>query len=223
MKKQYWIPALIAAVIFVAAIGAGMYFIGKSQAEIPYYHETESIPEDEPADEVVEEENFKLEIRYLKEVIAPASDLVTTRYYYKDADTFESYKEINGFKIPLTTDKVVFTYEGTVSLGLDFSKIVFLVDERNKKITVDLPEIKVVANEIDFDSFVYYEVRNSIFTEQTMEVTTDLMAVLQEKAKNRVMNDQELLDSVRDNAESLIRGLLNSAEFSRDYKVDFKE
>ena len=37
------------------------------------------------------------------------------------------------------------------------------------------------------------------------------------------MNDQELLDSVRDNAESLIRGLLNSAEFSRDYKVDFKE
>ena len=183
MKKQYFIPAVIAGVILIVALAVGMYFIGKNQAQTPPNQATESIREDEPADEVVEEENFKLEIRYLKEVIAPASDLVTTRYYYKDADTFESYKEINGFKIPLTTDKVVFTYEGTVSLGLDFGKIVFLVNEPNKKITVDLPEIKVVANEIDFDSFVYYEVRNSIFTEQTMEVTTDLMAVFPGKSE----------------------------------------
>ena len=183
MKKQYFIPAVIAGVILIVALAVGMYFIGKNQAQTPPNQATESIRKDEPADEVVEEENFKLEIRYLKEVIAPASDLVTTRYYYKDADTFESYKEINGFKIPLTTDKVVFTYEGTVSLGLDFGKIVFLVNEPNKKITVDLPEIKVVANEIDFDSFVYYEVRNSIFTEQTMEVTTDLMAVFPGKSE----------------------------------------
>ena len=78
MKKQYFIPAVIAGVILIVALAVGMYFIGKNQAEIPYYHETESIPEDEPADEVVEEENFKLEIRYLKAVIAPASDLGTT-------------------------------------------------------------------------------------------------------------------------------------------------
>ena len=223
MKKEYWIAIIVTICVVMAGVAIGTYFIGRNQSEPVNHHKNESVDLEEPADEVVEEQNAKLEIRYLKEVIAPASDLVTTRYYYKDADSFQSYKEINGFKIPLTTDEVVFTYEGTVSLGIDFSKIVFLVDEKDKKITVDLPEVKIVANEIDFHSFVYYEIKNSIFTEQTMEVTTDLLAVLQEKTANRVMNDQELLDSVRDNAENLIRGLLNSAEYSSGYEVVFKE
>ena len=223
MKKEYWIAIIVTICVVMAGVAVGTFFIGRNQAEPVSHHNSESVDLEEPADEVIEEQNSKLEIRYLKEVIAPASDLVTTRYYYKDADSFQSYKEINGFKIPLTTDEVVFTYEGTVSLGIDFGKIVFLVDEKDKKITVDLSEVKIVANEIDFNSFVYYEIKNSIFTEQTMEVTTDLLAVLQEKTANRVMNDKELLDSVRDNAENLIRGLLNSAEYSSGYEVVFKE
>ena len=221
MKKEYIIIIVAVSVLLVAMI-VGAFFWGQSLAPTVVKHDVEYVQADEPADEYIEEEDYTLEIRYLEEVIAPASDLVTTRFYYKDADTYESYKEFKGFKIPLTTDQVVFTYEGTVSLGFDFSAITYRIDEANKKIYIKLPAVKIIANEIEFDSFTYYEVKNSIFTEQTMEITTDIMAVLQEKTEQRVMNDQELLDSVRDNAENLIRGLLKAAEHTSEYKVEFE-
>ena len=57
MKKEYLIPAVTAAAILIVALAVGMYFIGKNQAETPHYQETESIRKDEPADEVVEDED----------------------------------------------------------------------------------------------------------------------------------------------------------------------
>ena len=69
-------------------------------------------------------------MKTIEEILQPAGDLITQRYYYTDMDTFESYKELLGAKIPLTTDKVVFTYKGAISAGIVLSKVEFEVNER---------------------------------------------------------------------------------------------
>lgn len=95
----------------------------------------------------------KLEIETIEEIVKPAGDLVTQRYFYTDVDTYENYKEILGAKVPLTTDKTVFSYRGTVSVGIVLSQVKFEVDELNNRILITLPPVFIVSNEIDPDSF----------------------------------------------------------------------
>ena len=73
-------------------------------------------------------------ISYLKESIKSASDLITTRYFYKDANTYKNTKTFFDHEVPFTTDETVYTYEGTVSLGIDISQISFSVDNTKLKL-----------------------------------------------------------------------------------------
>ena len=73
------------------------------------------------ADSIIEEDNYILTISTVEKIIKPASDLITSKYIYKDADSYENYKNLFGKRVPFTTDKVVFTYKGTVSVGIDLS------------------------------------------------------------------------------------------------------
>lgn len=55
----------------------------------------------------IEEETATLTISNVEELLKPASDLLSQKYYYTDTGTYESSLEAFGQKIPLTTDKVV--------------------------------------------------------------------------------------------------------------------
>ena len=88
----------------------------------------------------------------VEQALEPVSELITMNYRYKDVGSYTSYKTwFDDEKIPFTTDYQLFTYTGTVKLGYDFSKVTYSVDNENKKITVTLPEVEVIANEIDHD------------------------------------------------------------------------
>lgn len=131
-------------------------------------------------DSADEHEIATVTISYLEELTRDASDLVTTRYIYKDADVYNNTKHWGNMALPLTTTEYVYTYEGTISLGIDMSEIRYSVDDAQNQIVVELPEIKIVANEIDADSFAYVSSKNSIFNETQMEDITDLIAGLKE-------------------------------------------
>ncbi|MDD6691646.1 MAG: DUF4230 domain-containing protein [Lachnospiraceae bacterium] len=179
------------------------------------------------ADTVVEvETNNKAKkadvtISYLQELTKTASDLVTTKYYYKDANTYSSSKQIFNHKVPLTTDEFVYTYEGKISLGIDVSEIKFNVDNANKKIEIDMPDIKIIANEIDEKSFDIIDSKNSIFNETDLSDTTSLLATLKEQKADKVMNDQELLDDANNRSEEVIRDLIEHSDLAAGYQITF--
>lgn len=169
-----------------------------------------------------ENEKAVVTISYLQELTQDASDLVTTRYFYKDADTYSNTRQICNKNVPLTTTEYVYTYEGTISLGIDMSQIGFSVDNTKKEIEVSLPDIKIIANEIDADSFTYVSSKKSVFNDTDMEDITDLIAGLKTAKAEKVMADEDLLDDAESRAQTVVRDLIIKSDLAAEYKVTFR-
>ena len=168
------------------------------------------------------DEKVVLDIKTIEEVVKPAGDLVSQRYYYTDVDTFENYKELLGAKIPLTTDKVVFTYKGVISAGIVLSRVEFEVDNEAKKILITLPPVLILSHEIDEDGFSAYEIKNSIFTETKIAEYSALMGSLKNKKAEELMKNEEFMTSTREEAKNVIASFLHAASVSSDYAIEFK-
>lgn len=177
---------------------------------------------------IVEEEDefvgdqYLLTISTVEEIIKPASDLITSRYIYKDADTYENYKELFGKKVPFTTDKVVFTYRGTVSVGIDLSDVYFDIKNNEKIIIITLPEQVIKSNEIDDSSFEYPFTADSFFNNTEMGDFTDLLATLKDRKAAEVKNDTDFMYAARQNTENVLRKFITAADVTKEYRVDFQ-
>lgn len=174
------------------------------------------------ADATIADETSLLTISTVEEIVERAGDLVTTRYSYKDADSSENYKEIKGIKLPFTSNKVVFTYCGTVGLGMNLNDVEYTIDNEARSIEITLPEIGIVFNEIDYGSFeVPYESK-PLFNRNDLKDYTEMIDTLQEKKAETVMNDEELITTATKNAQDTIKGFLLSADATKDYDVSFR-
>lgn len=214
MKK---IVNRILALVFVAIIGFGAGFytcITKPWEKIERIITM--------ADITIVEDNYMLTISTVEKIIKPASDLITSKYIYKDADTYENYKQLFGEKVPFTTDTVVFTYKGTVSVGIDLSEVKYVIDNEKETISIKLPEIRIKSNEIDDSSFEYPFEANSIFNTTGMSDYTELLATLKEKKEEEVKSDTEFMDTARQNTENVLKEFLTASDVTKDYTVIFE-
>lgn len=173
-------------------------------------------------DDTILENNYKLTISTVEKIVKPASDLITSKYIYKDADTYENYKQLFGKKVPFTTDKVVFTYKGTVSVGIDLSEVKYDIDNENKTIGIKLPEIEILSNEIDGSSFEYPLESDSVFNSTGMSDYTELLVILKEKKAEEVKSDTEFMDTARQNTENVLEDFLTVSDATEDYTVIFE-
>lgn len=174
------------------------------------------------ADKVIEEGNYILTISTIEEIVKPAADLITTKYIYKDADTNKDYKSFFGKNTPGTKSEVVFTYSGTISVGVDLSKVKYDIDNENKTINVSIPDVIIMTNEIDSSSFKYYTVSESIFNPYNMGKSTDLIAKLKSVKEEQIKNDKEFMDEARKNTQNVLKEFLTNANATKDYTVIFK-
>ena len=110
-----------------------------------------------PVVETKEEQNIVV----LEKTLKSAGDLVTQKYIYTDAFSDEQSKKLL-VDLPFTTKRVAFTYRGTIYAGYDLTEVEPYIDEENKQIIVPLPEFKIVANEVDPDSYEYIIQEDSI-------------------------------------------------------------
>ena len=161
-------------------------------------------------------------ISYLKESIKSASDLITTRYFYKDANTYKNTKTFFDHEVPFTTDETVYTYEGTVSLGIDISQISFSVDNTAKTIMVSMPDVKIIANEIDEDSFQFITAKDSIFNNTDMQDYTKLIGELKKKKSEEVMERKDLIEDTKQKSQTVIANLIKHTALASDYTVTFE-
>lgn len=174
------------------------------------------------AGDTVVEDKYTLTISTLEEVVQPASDLITSRYNYKDADTYENYKQLFGKKVPLTTDKVVFIYKGIVSVGIDLAEVQYNIDNENGIINIKLPDVGIITNEIDNSSFEFPFESDSVFNNTGMSDYTELLATLKEQKAEEVTNNTEFMDEARQNTENVLESFLTVSDATKDYKVIFE-
>lgn len=173
-------------------------------------------------DQKISKENYLLAISTVEKSIKLSNDLITSKYVYKDANTYENYKQFFGKRVPFTTDKVVFTYKGVVSVGIDISKVKYNLDNDNMTITIVIPNIEIKSNEIDNSSFEYPFESNSIFNATFMSDFTELLATLKHEKEVEVLSDEDFMKQAKMNTEIVLESFLTSADATKNYRVIFK-
>lgn len=159
----------------------------------------------------------------LQSVLNPASELITSKYYYTNAASFDNvlmwiHSDIPN---PFTHSKGYIIYDGVVSVGIDVSELKYDIDNENKRIVITLPVEKVLAHEID-NSSLKSDTQESIFNNLDAEFYAQLIDGLQKGTEEKVMKNSGYLKEVRRNTELVLRNFLSASELTKDYTIQFK-
>lgn len=198
------------------------FIMGISVRIIKPNEKLEKEPEVTTIDNTIIEENYTLTISNVKEVLKSASDLISTKYYYTDADTYENYKELFGKRVPFTTDKVVFIYDGIISVGIDLAEVDYKINNDNKVILIILPEIRILSNEIDAESFEFPYLSDSAFNTTQMNDYTELIGKLKTEKAEELMDNNEFVNEAMENTKDVLEQFLTVSETTKEYMVIFK-
>ena len=163
-KKKLTAVAILIIIIVAIILGLSIHYRNKLSA----LEEQLDIPEEQDIIEVTNE--VQITTSTLREIIAPAKELVSYKYYYTDAGVFEKNKKLfdTDINIPFTKNQQVYVYSGTIGVGLNIDEINFDVDETSKKITISMPELTILYHEMDTKNFQSYDVKSSIFSALTL-------------------------------------------------------
>lgn len=97
-------------------------------------------------------------------------------------------------------------YEGTVTAGIDFNKIEFEVDEKEKKVIITLPEIEIHSTKVEMGTLEYIFTKNKYETE---DITQEAYKLCKDDLKTRIESESELYNTARENAISSVEALFN--------------
>ena len=208
MKKKILLIIVIVMILFAVALIGVSHYYRNSIAERD--RTIESLINQEP--EVVEKETIiekEVEITgvTIRNGLRNCGKLVTAEYYFTHVTTFDSSKEIKGFTIPLTKSSFVYSYDGVIYAGIDFSKIEVEKDDINKIITVTIPKAEIISSEVDPDSFRLYDEKNNIFNPIKVQDVTDSFAELLKDEEAKAV-EKGIYDKAAENAKTLIENFI---------------
>ena len=149
-------------------------------------------------------------------------ELATQAAYCTEVNVTEASRDLWGVTLPFTQSKYVYSYDVTIKAGLDFGEITWSVDEDAHRITVLLPQTRVLSNEVDPDSFRLYHEAESIFTPISLEDNNEALKALMEAAEKDAI-ENGLLENARSNAEAMLEGFFAHAFDLREYEILFEE
>lgn len=176
----------------------------------------------EPSIIVVPDDNdYTLTISMVQDVLKPTAALITNQYRYTAADIYDDYKKLFGLNLPFTNSKAVFTFKGTMSIGLDMQDIEYQIDDDNKIIHITLSEIGILSHDIDLGSFRFPFEEESIFNPKEMSDYVGALEKLKSKQAELVLNDEEYMANALHNTQEVFRAFLGNSEFTKDYSVTF--
>lgn len=138
------------------------------------------------------------------------SELSTASYTYNAIATLYAEDE--------TAVKYHVAYNGTVAAGIDFSKIDIKIDEKTKKITVELPACVILETTVDFGSMEY------IFIDKKSEsetVSQEAYHACKADLEMRAAKDGRLITMAEKNAASAVEALVSPwmKQAYSDYEV----
>lgn len=141
-------------------------------------------------------------------------ELATQVGYFTNVQVIEDNQKLWGLTLPFTTSKTIFSYDGSIKAGIDFSKVEYHVDTKKNVVSVFMPTPAILSVEVDENSLMIYDEKISLFTPFNIGDFSEARQKLQET----IVSDAEangLLEQAAENAKQLIKTFL-SMQFSSD-------
>ena len=156
----------------------------------------------------------------IEERLVEAKELTSLKYKYTNVASFEDQDEFYGMKVPFTKKKFIISYDGDVMAGVDLDKAEIKVNQG--KITIKLPEAKILAHQIDENSLKIFDEKNSIFNQLEVKDFSDFRKDQKIKVENDLIA-KGFLKEAQKNAQKVIKELLEiNPEIKENYTIDFK-
>ncbi len=150
-------------------------------------------------------------------------ELSTQTAYVTNVQVLQNSQRLfgwEGWDIPLTYNKFIFSYDSAIKAGINFENIKFDLNDKDKKILVTLPEVEIFSHEIFEDSLKIYDETHNIFTPISLDELGAAREHMKEEGKNTAINNGLFLEARR-NAEFLIRGYIAGTFDLNVYTLEF--
>ena len=220
MKKETvkYVVILIALVVVIALIVAFLLYkqnkIDQTQkGNLTVQVETESMEHQL----IVEEE--KISGENVSSEIKDLGELITADYYYTHAETYDSSKQIWGITLPMTSTGFVYMVDGDIKAGIDFTAVKVQLDHDAKKVSIQIPKAKVLASEIDHESFRIVSQKNSIFNDLEASDVNDTFDDVKKSEEARAI-ETGLLTRAEDNAKRILDSFVKNSFGLQDYTIE---
>lgn len=141
------------------------------------------------------------------------SELNSARYYYNGI----AKKENNNGKA-----EYYVSYEGTVTVGIDFKDIIYEEDPVNKKIIVKIPDLKITSVNVEATSLDFIKLNTKLKDENIHNEAYNLAS---KHLENTIETDKDFYKKAKKNAEKTIRGLIEPLIKAKDneYKLEIQD
>jgi len=147
--------------------------------------------------------------------ILPIGEYASLVYHYTSVVKDINAKDINGWTIPFTTRKYIFTYDGKMKLGIDGTKVRVEEPALSKEagltttpepetapeenalpvIRIILPPVKILSHEIIDDSIEVFEQSQTIFNQINMQDAFKVTAERKREMERKVMAGDAVKDA----------------------------
>lgn len=141
-----------------------------------------------------------------------------------DLSTFEAvYNGIANVKNDEDSEKIDYyvSYDAKVKAGLDFEKVKITVDNTEKIITVQLPEIEITDVNVDITSLDYIFINNTANTETVSE---EAYKKCIEDVTNESNSENAIYELAEQNAHNIIEALISPfvKQLDDEYKLQIE-
>lgn len=150
--------------------------------------------------------------------IQEMGELITAEYYYSHAESYESLKKLSIITLPGTKVSFVYTVDGYIKAGIDFSKVSVTVDDESRTLKLVLPAAKIMSSEIDHDTFQTVSESTGIFADLSAEDVNKTFVHVKEMEEEKAITNG-LLINADDNAAKILESFVKSSFDLKDYTV----
>ena len=165
--------------------------------------------------------------RVVTDELRKIAELTVMEYDYKDAVNFKDGLKIGqiSIPIPLTQKEAVMTYEGRIRIGIDAKELEIRTDSGPdgsiRKVTVMIPETKILSHEMDRESFNLILEKSGIMN----GISTDDYNLLETTARERIeerVRSSDLFERAEEQLKEVLTRYL-AALHGSGVKVEFRK
>lgn len=142
--------------------------------------------------------------------------LVTEEYYFTMVENYVKSKTF--MKFITTESSFIYSYDGVVTAGIDFSAIEVTKDDDNKKIIVKIPASEIQNVDIDFNSFKIYSEKEGMWNPIKMSDYNDSLVELKDAAINKA-KERNILKAADDEAKQIITNFISGFVDKSEYQI----
>lgn len=95
-------------------------------------------------------------------------------------------RRLLGKELPLVREKCIFAVDAVVRIGFDFDDIRVQADHLRRRITLQLPPLRVLSSAIDYESMQVFDEKTGVFARPKLEWHRASMLHLTQEAEARV-------------------------------------